>query len=130
VIKSTQDNRGFTLVEVMVAILITLVGLLGLLQSVNVATEHNLKNYMRDEAVQVGETVMNGMMVRPIGTPFAEYTLISSRIRSGTGKYNVKRTTVNMTGVNPPDSMLYTVRVAWAYKNITSTHEVQTVKAR
>jgi len=110
----------------MVAIVITLIGLLGLLQSVNVATEHNLKNQQRDEAVQVGEIVMNGMMVKPIDTTFAEYTTYTSKIRSGTGKYVVRRTTSDMTG----DVKLYTVRVAWAFKNITSTHEVQTVKAR
>lgn len=130
-IKSMQDNRGFTLTEVMVAIFITLVGLLALLQSVNVATEHNLKNHLRDEAVQVGETVMNSMMVRPIDTTFAEYTTVPSRLRSRTGQYTVRRTFTNLPiSATSPDAKLYTVRVAWAYKNMTSTHEVQTVKAR
>ena len=53
--KTSSSSSGFTLIEVMVAMVITLVGLLGLLQSVNLATEHNIKNALRDEAVQVGE---------------------------------------------------------------------------
>jgi type IV pilus assembly protein PilV len=125
-----QNKRGFTLLEVMVAIVITLVGLLGLLQSVNVATEHNLRNQMRDEAVQIGEAILNDMMVRPLGTAFAQYTTVTSRLRSGRGNYVVTRTTTNMTGMNPPDAMLYKVKVGWAYKNISSFHEVQTLKSQ
>ena len=110
----------------MVAMVITLIGLLGLLQSVNVATEHNLKNHLRDEAVQIAETALNGMMVKPFDASFTEYTTYTSKIRSGTGQYTVRRTPSNMTG----DARLYTVRVSWTHKNSPFSHEVQTVKAR
>ncbi len=44
---SPQNNRGFTLVELMMAILITVVGLMGLLQAVNLAMGYNLKSQLR-----------------------------------------------------------------------------------
>lgn len=47
------SRAGFTLVEVMVAVVILLVGLLGLLQSVNIATEQNMKNMFRQEATRL-----------------------------------------------------------------------------
>jgi type IV pilus assembly protein PilV len=46
------NNRGFTLMEVLVAIVILSVGMLALLQTVNVALVHTSTNMLRDEAVQ------------------------------------------------------------------------------
>jgi len=53
-----RNSGGFTLVEVIMAVLILLVGMLGLLQAVNLAMEVNLRNQVREEAVYVGERVM------------------------------------------------------------------------
>ena len=49
-------NRGFTLVEVMVAMLILFIGMMALLWALTAAVEHNLKNQMTDEAVRLGKT--------------------------------------------------------------------------
>src|SRR5512136_2934964 len=61
---SHPNNGGFTLIELMAAMVITLVGLLGLLQAINVAMEHNLKNQLRDEAVLVAEQWMGNLKTR------------------------------------------------------------------
>ena len=52
------NNRGFTLLEFLAAMVIMMVGLLGLLTAVNVALNQNLQNQLRNEAVQVADTVM------------------------------------------------------------------------
>ncbi len=52
------NKRGFTLLEFLAAMVIMMVGLLGLLTAVNVALNHNLQNQLRNEAAQVADTMM------------------------------------------------------------------------
>ncbi|HBG08250.1 MAG: hypothetical protein A2075_06730 [Geobacteraceae bacterium GWC2_58_44] len=125
---SNSSNRGFTLLEVMVAMVITLVGLLGLLQSVNIATEHNMKNQLREEALQVGEDYLYDLQARPfarLSTPFSP-RIVPSRLL-GTRKDLV----VNRTNSVLPNSTAreLVVKVSWLYKNVSSHHEVRTVKS-
>ena len=65
-----QNKSGFTLIELLVSMVIMLVGLLGLLQTVNIAMEYNLKNQMRNEVVRIGDEIMNGMRTQPFDTVF------------------------------------------------------------
>ena len=52
---SPSGSAGFTLVEMLMAMLVMAVGLLGLLQSVNLAYQQGTKNRLRSEAVQLAE---------------------------------------------------------------------------
>lgn len=121
---SLRNNKGFSLIEVMVAILIILVGLLGLLQAVNVAMEHNLKNQQREEVVRVAEDFMNGMRSQPFDATFVAVTSVTSRLRNRTARYTVNRT----VGVMPTGSKQYQVDVRWTYKGNTATHSIVTVR--
>lgn len=56
---SPSDERGFTLIELLMAMLIMTVGLLGLLQSLQIAYQHNTRNRMRDEGILMAEEQMN-----------------------------------------------------------------------
>lgn len=49
---------AFTLVEVLVSIVILTVGLLGMLQVINLAIKTNLQNQMRNQAVTIAEEQM------------------------------------------------------------------------
>jgi len=120
---SLRNSTGFTLVEVMVAFSIILVGLLALLQSVNLAIEYNLKNQQRDEVVRVAEDVMSDMRTQSFGTTFNLYTTVPSRMRSMNRRYSVRRT---VTAVG--SSKQYVVDVRWAYKNYSATHSIVTVR--
>jgi type IV pilus assembly protein PilV len=123
-----QNSRGFTLIEVVVAMLITLVGLMGLLQSVNIATEYNLKNELRDEAVMIGEEQLKTLMVMPFDAVkmhnFSASVKVPTRLRGADKKYIVTRS-ADVVG----DSAEITVRVGWSYKNISSHHSVQTIRS-
>lgn len=129
---SRLNNRGFTLIEVMVAMLITLVGLLGLLQAVSVATEHNLKNGLRDEALKVGEDQMSSLWVKPFDNYSDAYTPISvpSRLRGFSKNYTVTRTTNKLPNAVSYDSRELIVNVGWTYKNESFQHEVHSVRTR
>ena len=53
------NNQGFTLIEFLVAIVILMVGLLGLLQTVNYAIVNNTTNQLRQEALLLADERMN-----------------------------------------------------------------------
>lgn len=125
---SSSNNAGFTLVEVVVAMGLILVSLMGLLQMAGLATAANMKNQLRDEAVLIGEDRMADLIRQPQSTvPAFERTTTASQTR-GTGlKYTVTR----QYQVPPPSttSHLFTVKVEWNYKGAPYSHEVQAVRS-
>jgi len=118
----------------MVAMIITLVGILGLLASVDIAYEQNLRNATRNEAMMIAEDYMNQLRVNPFAnisslpTPNA-YSYgakqVQSRLRGGGITYSVLRTGSALTDT----SALLTVSVEWTYKNTPSSQGLQTVKS-
>jgi type IV pilus assembly protein PilV len=130
--KSLQNSEGFSLVEVMVAFVILIVGLLGLLQAVNVALLHNLQNQVREEAVQIASSVLNEMRTSPFGTPATDAASydIPSKIRGGNLKYAVKRTVANASTGTTITTHQYQVDVEWQLKGQTFTHSAVTVRSK
>jgi type IV pilus assembly protein PilV len=126
-----QNNRGFTLVEVMVAMLITLVGVVGLLKSIEVAMEHNLKNQLRDEAVLVGEKAMASQKVRPFAQISSSRVQVGSRLRSA--QANFYTVTLSITPwplpVPPPTVKQVIINVGWNHKGTQYTHEIRSVRS-
>jgi len=51
---SLKNSGAFTLAEVMVAILVMMIGMIGLLETINQSLQHNLRNQLRETALQVG----------------------------------------------------------------------------
>jgi type IV pilus assembly protein PilV len=49
------NKNGFTLIEVMVAMMIMMVGMLALLQTVNISIAHNNSNKLRNDAVRIAD---------------------------------------------------------------------------
>lgn len=120
----SRNSSGFTLIELMAAMLIMLVGLLGMLKSVTVALEHNLKNHQREEVVSVAENIMNGMRTQPFAAVFTPTTTVTSKLRTGNGKYRVTRTVIAMSS----GSKQYQVDVRSAFKNVSTTHSIISVR--
>jgi type IV pilus assembly protein PilV len=107
----------------MVAMVIMMVGLLGLLQSVNIATDVNLKNHLRDDAARVAEGVMNDMRTSPFDAVFNPLTAVPSRLRNSNKVYSVRRSVTDMT-----TSKKYQVTVKWAYKNYSVSQSIVSVR--
>lgn len=117
----------------MVSIVILMVGLLGLLQVINVATEQNLKNAIRSEAVQIAENKINELQLAPYDNISASYPLqsIPSKIRGITNRiYNVTKSSSEYHSGSTNVSKELTVHVSWSYKNISTAHEVRTIKTK
>lgn len=119
--KLFPGRRGFTLIEVLMALLILTVGLLGLLQSVNIAYEHNLRKKMRDEAVVIAEEQLNLMRLNPVLNSF---TTANNAISGAVKPFRVSRISERIGG----SSRKLTVTVRWSFKNLTSVHEIYTIK--
>lgn len=122
-------DKGFTLIEVMMAILILMVGMLGLLEAINLAMEVNIRNQVREEAVYVGEKVMNEMRgkgfdnisVAAIATQVCTYPAyqVPSRLRGVSRTYDVTRKSRVLSTVDSkPVTKELTVLVTWTYKGV------------
>jgi len=126
---SPRSSAGFTLVELLVSMVIMVIGLLGLLQTVIIATERNLQNQLRDEAIQVGENSLNSMAVRPFTmlTTVSRTTQVPSKVRAFTKTYTVTQSLSNLG----TESKQLLVDVRWGFKDYTSYHHsVMTIKTK
>jgi type IV pilus assembly protein PilV len=113
-----KDN-GFTMVEVIMAILILMVGMLGLLQAINLATEVNIRNQIREEGVYMGERVMNELRgkgfdnISTLPDTYAPSTL-PSKLRGVTRTYGVLRSATPLA----TDTKQLEVTITWSYKGV------------
>jgi limonene-1,2-epoxide hydrolase len=103
---------------------IMLVGLLGLLATANLAMDFNTRDYMRNEAVRVGERFMNATKNAnydsiAAGTTNETYT---STIRGISKTYNVTRSVEQLTNTKH-----VSIVVSWAYKGQNYFHGVDSV---
>jgi len=126
-----RNDVGFTLIEFLVSIVILMVGLLGLLQAVNVSYSHSLQNQLRNEAVIVADDEMAKELakgfegVAPVIVPgvptppvLRNYT-VSRKILSGFKLYSVSRTG---SVLDTQNTKQVTLEVRWNYKGVRYTH--------
>ena len=126
---SPPGDGGFTLVEVLVAMVITLVALMGLLQSVQIVNETNLRNQMREEAVQVGGMYLNSLMAADYSQTAADTPMrysSATRLRGLTSKYYVD--TVR-TRIGTSNSKNAVVTVSWRFKTFSTSLQMSSIKS-
>lgn len=123
-----RDDSGFTLIEFLVSIVILMVGLLGLLQAVNISYSHNLQNQLRNEAVTVADAEMAKEIAKGYegvdptqATVFRGYT-VSRKILNAFKLYSVSK-----TGTQLQNSKQVTLEVSWEFKNARYTHDASGV---
>jgi len=125
---SLNSRSGFTLIEFCVAVLIMMVGLLGLLQTVNMATLHNMGSLLRNEAISLADE----QMVLAKTTVFDTSTfglladaasLINRKTRSGFANYSVNRSVTTAS----TNSKQIEVRVSWRYKGNKLDHRISSL---
>jgi type IV pilus assembly protein PilV len=125
---SAAGSQGFTLVEVMMAMLIMTVGLFGLLQSVNVAYEHLARNKLREEAVQLAEEQLNGFRVRPFDQITARNAgaIFARPVAGAFRNFSVTRRSQAIPAGG--SSKKLSVSVGWRFKNLKTEHVIYTMK--
>jgi type IV pilus assembly protein PilV len=113
------------MVEVLVAFFIILVGLLGLLQSLNIAMDQNFKNQQRDEVVHVAESVMNDMRGKVFGNESTSTLTIPSKLRASNSRYVVRR---SVDVITAGQTNQYRVDVRYKFKNFSTYHSVVSLR--
>jgi type IV pilus assembly protein PilV len=133
---SPSDEQGFTLIELFMAMLIMTVGLLGLLQSLQIAYQHNTRNRMREEGILVAEEQMNRFRQMAYGTVTATngVTQVDRGIMAGGRRdlFTVIRNAQEVGAGDPAkhtDSKKLTVTVQWSFRHVTSTHVLYSMKS-
>ena len=121
---ASRDEQGFTLIEVLVAMLVMLIGLLGSLIGVIAAVEYNLADVLRNEAVRIVqqdlEDVRNASFASVVTTgPIT----VQRQVRKGQQTFQLTRT------VQTPTANLKVIidTATWTYKDRNRSYSVQTV---
>jgi len=108
----------------MVALLIMIVGMVGLLQAIGIALEHNLRNQLREESVYAGEKYMNELRGKSFESYSASYTpfAYTSALRGRGMVYSVERSTANLSADGLTKMLMVTVK--WTFKRVEYQNRV------
>jgi type IV pilus assembly protein PilV len=130
-----NNYDGFTLIELLVALVILVVGLLGLLQSINIAMEKSVETVCRNEATAVAnERILQCSSLSFNDIVFNKWTTMKRAPQGVFKNYSVQTTTTYLT--NPPGggrlqeqpaSTRIDVNVTWKVKNNRYTHSASSV---
>lgn len=124
-----KNNKGFTLIEILVAMSILLIGMLALLNSTAVMIQHNLGNILRDEAVRIAEENMSNLK----NTPFDSLASSGPTTVTRTFRGISKNYTVNITVSSPggaADTKTLEVAVTWTHKGQNLQHSITSMVNR
>ncbi|MCE1226014.1 MAG: prepilin-type N-terminal cleavage/methylation domain-containing protein [Geobacteraceae bacterium] len=126
--KSKVKSLGFTLIEVMVAIVILMVGLLGMFQTINLAMDKNLENQYRENAIAVAEQLLGHQKAMAFENITARHVFRVEQIASNSVFKNFSTEHhVTDLAASGTKSKQISVRVWWHYK--TKNYEHQTSSA-
>ncbi|MDD2541531.1 MAG: prepilin-type N-terminal cleavage/methylation domain-containing protein [Desulfuromonadaceae bacterium] len=133
-----QNNcNGFTLIEFLVALVILMVGLLGLLQSINLAMEKSVETVYRNEAsVLANERIAQCSSLSFNEIVFNKWTTMQRAPRGGFKNYSVQTIVTSLT-TGPLDldgtklantaSKQIDVNVHWTVKSKGYSHSASSV---
>jgi type IV pilus assembly protein PilV len=117
-----QVNRGFTLIEVMIAMLALLVGLLACFAGVMAAADYNLGNALRNEAIKIAQEQLENLRVGRYDQIAAGSTQVQRQMRKALYAFQVTTT------VTVSDSITQIgVTVQWTFKNRPRTYATETL---
>lgn len=126
------NKKGLTLVEVLIALIITLVLFLALMQSALLSTSVNVKNLIRNEAVLIANMRMTELRCGPFDNLTAGTVIepeITRDFRNFTISFTPTVTITDLPAANPTAKQLQ-VSITWTFKNETNTHSITTIKRK
>ncbi|OPY81025.1 MAG: hypothetical protein A4E64_00081 [Syntrophorhabdus sp. PtaU1.Bin058] len=115
-----QNKRGFTLIEVLVAICILSISMLAILEAVVITMEHNLNNVSRDESVRIAEAKMNELRNTTFSSLASGSSNVTRNFRNFTRTFNVQWTINNLSA----NSVAIVVMVTWTHRGVQHIHSV------
>lgn len=121
------NNSGFTLIEFCVSVVILMVGMLGLLQAVNMAYVHNRETGLRNEAVIIADSKMvdvkNSVINATTFAALASGTDAAVKPAFKNYSFSVNR----MVTTQSANSKEVLITVAWWYAAKRVRHNISTL---
>lgn len=115
------NNKGVSLVEVMIALVILLIVFMGLLQTSMLSIDQNLRNLIRDEALRLASEEMNEAKSIPFDTLATALAVdVPRSLRSLTQTYTITRT---VTAMGTTDKQI-TINVTYTYRGDTQSYNL------
>lgn len=124
-----QNNKGLTLVEVLIAMLVLLFASIAMMQTALVSIDANMINVLRDEAIRIAEEQMNKTRNTNFDALVAGTTTVpvTRDLRKITAfSYTVTRTIADLN----PDNKRIDITVTWTWKGNPYTHEITSILRR
>ncbi len=121
----SQNKRGFTLIEVMIAMLVLLVGLLGSLAGVMAAADYNLGNALRNEAIKIAQERLENLRVGRYDAlaAAAGTNPVQRQLRKVLHVFEVE---TNPVTINDSVTQIG-VTVRWTFKNRARAYATETI---
>jgi len=119
----SRNSKGFTIIEVLVAVCILTISMLAILEAVVIAMEHNLNNISRDESVRIAEAKMNDLRNTAFSSLANGSTSVTRNFRNLTRTFNVQWTVSNLSG----NSIAVQVVVNWSHRGVQRSHSITSV---
>lgn len=122
--KNKRELSGFTLIEVLVAIVILMVGLLGMFQTINLALDKNLENQFRQDAVGVAEKVLSHQKAMKFDNITARNVRTFETVGANAvfKNFSVEHHVADFS-VSDSKTKQISVRVWWRYKGRNYEHQ-------
>lgn len=118
-----SKDKGFTLIELMVAVVILTIGMIGILDVMTRYTRINIDNVMRNEAMRITEAQMEQLRNTPVTALANSNVIVTRTFRKINIPFTVATTITNLS----PSSRAVRVQVTWSNQGLAHQHSAATV---
>jgi prepilin-type N-terminal cleavage/methylation domain-containing protein len=124
-----DNHRGFTLVEFLVAVTILTIGILALLQVVNLSIAQNNSNKKRNDAILICDQSLGIERSRAFGNVTSANSVVQQKVALGFVNYSVLERVTKLTSHSLASNQIAGAKqvmftVAWREKNVRKTHSL------
>ncbi len=118
-----RNSQGFTLIEVLVAMVVLAIGFLGAMGTMIAALDANHQNVLRNEAVKMAQERLENMRNTPYPAVVTEPSLLVERqVRKQPWTFQMMQT------VKAGDHLkVVEIEILWAYKSRNHSYRTSTV---
>jgi len=132
------NRNGVSLVEVMIALVIALVVFLALMQTALMGIDANVRNLLRDEAVNIADqrmTVAKNLAFASLLSEASPVSVTRNVRNMSTVSFSTQRTVTELDGdgnalTDDANNKQINITVSWQWKGDSYSHSIATIRKR